>query len=77
MPDEGFSGISLLHDRLYSDLMRPKLSLHIAYAPHIGIATGKDEWGAVKRVSGLERGRPARFRRGGAYSKSGSHERRE
>lgn len=42
VPDEGFSGISLLHDRLYSDFMRPKLRLDIPYVPHIGIATGKD-----------------------------------
>ncbi|RYD47118.1 MAG: 2'-5' RNA ligase family protein [Verrucomicrobiaceae bacterium] len=42
VPDEGFSGISLLHDRLYSDFMRPKLRLDIPYVPHIGIATSKD-----------------------------------
>ncbi len=42
VPDEGFSGISLLHDRLYSDFMRAKLRLDIPYVPHIGIATSKD-----------------------------------
>ena len=42
VPDEGFSGISLLHDRLYADFMRPKLRLDIPYVPHIGIATSKD-----------------------------------
>lgn len=42
VPDEGFSEISRLHDRLYSDFMRPSLRLDIPYVPHIGIATGKD-----------------------------------
>lgn len=42
VPDEGFSGVSLLHDRLYGDFMRPKLRLDIPYVPHIGIATSKD-----------------------------------
>lgn len=42
VPDEGFSGISLLHDRLYGDFMRPRLRLDIPYIPHIGIATSKD-----------------------------------
>lgn len=42
VPDEGFSEISRLHDRLYSDLMRPSLRLDIPYVPHIGIANGKD-----------------------------------
>ena len=42
VPDEGFSGISRLHDRLYSGFLRPRLRLDIPYVPHIGIATGKD-----------------------------------
>lgn len=42
VPDEGFSRISLLHDRLYSGLMHPRLRLDIPYVPHIGIATSKD-----------------------------------
>jgi 2'-5' RNA ligase len=43
VPDEGFSQISLLHDALYSGLMRPYLRLDIPYVPHIGIATSKDK----------------------------------
>jgi 2'-5' RNA ligase len=43
VPDEGFSGISLLHDELYSDFMRPHLRLDIPYVPHIGIATDKNK----------------------------------
>lgn len=42
VPDEGFSGISLLHDQLYSGFMRPRLRLDVPYVPHIGIATSKD-----------------------------------
>jgi len=42
VPDEGFSGISHLHDRLYSSFLRPKLRLDLPYIPHIGVATSKD-----------------------------------
>ncbi|SHI53669.1 2'-5' RNA ligase [Rubritalea squalenifaciens DSM 18772] len=42
VPDQGFSGISRLHDDLYSGLMRERLRLDIPYVPHIGIATSKD-----------------------------------
>jgi len=42
VPDECFSGIGLLHDRLYRGFMRPKLRLDIPFVPHIGIATRKD-----------------------------------
>jgi 2'-5' RNA ligase len=43
VPDEGFSQISLLHDALYSGLMRPCLRLDIPFVPHVGIATSKDK----------------------------------
>lgn len=43
VPDEGFSSISLLHDMLYSGIMRPHLRLDLPYIPHIGIATNKDK----------------------------------
>lgn len=43
VPDEGFSQISLLHDDLYSDFMRPSLRLDIPFIPHMGIATSKDK----------------------------------
>jgi hypothetical protein len=39
VPDEGFSEISKLHDRLYLGLLAPYLRLDIPYIPHIGIAT--------------------------------------
>ena len=37
--DEGYSAISLLHDRLYSGPLTPFHRLDIPYIPHIGIAT--------------------------------------
>lgn len=43
VPDEGFSSISLLHDALYSGIMRPHLRLNLPYIPHIGIAANKDK----------------------------------
>lgn len=43
VPDEGFSQISLLHDALYSGMMRPYLRLDIPYVPHVGIATSTDK----------------------------------
>src|SRR5436190_10027149 len=42
VPDEGFSEISKLHDRLYLGLLAPHLRLDIPYIPHIGIATIPD-----------------------------------
>ena len=43
VPDNGFSGISRLHDDLYTDFMRPKLRLDLPFVPHIGIATHPDK----------------------------------
>jgi hypothetical protein len=42
VPDEGYSEISKLHDRLYSGALAPHLRLDIPYVPHIGIATIAD-----------------------------------
>jgi hypothetical protein len=56
VPDEGFSQISLLHDRLYRGLMARHLRLDLPYLPHISIgmpgsgAAAKalcDEWNAA------------------------------
>ena len=35
VPDEGYSHISLLHDRLYQGLFSPYLRLDLPYIPHI------------------------------------------
>jgi hypothetical protein len=42
VPDEGYSGISKLHDKLYQGPLAPALRLDIPYIPHIGIATIPD-----------------------------------
>ncbi len=42
VPDEGYSGISLLHDRLYTGLLTPSLRLDVPFIPHITIGTLKD-----------------------------------
>ncbi|MGI8908816.1 MAG: 2'-5' RNA ligase family protein [Candidatus Sumerlaeaceae bacterium] len=42
VPDDGFSDISRLHDRLYTGELTPYLRLDIPYVPHIGIATIAD-----------------------------------
>ncbi len=39
VPDEGYSEISLLHDRLYTGPFAPFHRLDIPYIPHMGIAT--------------------------------------
>jgi 2'-5' RNA ligase len=39
VPDEGFSGISRLHDRLYTGVLADHLKLGVPYIPHITIAT--------------------------------------
>jgi 2'-5' RNA ligase len=38
IPDEGFSDIVLLHDRLYTGLLIDELRLDILFIPHMGIA---------------------------------------
>ena len=42
VPDDGFSGLSLLHDRLYTGLLASKLRLDLEFIPHITIATLED-----------------------------------
>lgn len=42
VPDEGYSAISLLHDKLYTGVLQPYLKLEIPYIPHITIGTMKD-----------------------------------
>ena len=41
VPDEGYSAISLLHDRLYAGLLEPFHRLDIPYVPHITLASSK------------------------------------
>jgi 2'-5' RNA ligase len=39
VPDEGYSGISLLHDRLYTGVLAPYLRLDVPFIPHITLGT--------------------------------------
>jgi hypothetical protein len=42
VPDEGFSEIVKLHDRLYTGLLAPELRLDITFIPHIGVGNYRD-----------------------------------
>lgn len=42
-PDEGFSSIVRLHDKLYSRNLKPYHRMDIDFIPHLGIGTSKDE----------------------------------
>lgn len=42
VPDEGFSNIIKLHDKLYDGALIKERRLDIDYIPHIGIGTSKD-----------------------------------
>jgi len=41
-PDEGFSDIVKLHDRLYTGILASELRLDIPFIPHIGIGNASD-----------------------------------
>jgi 2'-5' RNA ligase len=55
VPDEGYSGLSLLHDRLYGGLLRPHLRLDIPYIPHITVGTLSDRHRAKQLCDELNR----------------------
>lgn len=42
MPDEGFSQIVRLHDRLYTGLLQPELRLDLPFFPHIAFANAPE-----------------------------------
>jgi 2'-5' RNA ligase len=42
VPDEGYSNIVKLHDRLYTGIIANELRLDIPFIPHIGIANSLD-----------------------------------
>lgn len=50
VPDEGFSRIVKLHDRLYSRLLKDELRLDIDYIPHIGIGNSKNKFDCKEMV---------------------------
>lgn len=43
VPDEGYSNLVKLHDKLYSDKLIKNLHLDIDYVPHIGVGNSKDK----------------------------------
>lgn len=42
VPDEGYSRIVKLHDRLYIGILKEELRLNIPFVPHIGIANSQN-----------------------------------
>lgn len=49
-PDEGFSRIVKLHDKLYSRNLQPFHRMDIDFIPHIGIGTSKDKYKCKQMV---------------------------
>jgi hypothetical protein len=50
VPDEGYSKIVKLHDKLYSEKLKNELRLDIDFIPHIGIGNSKDKHLCKKMV---------------------------
>ena len=50
VPDEGFSDLVKLHDKLYSSKLSGDLRLDIGYIPHIGIGSWMDKFECKKQV---------------------------
>ncbi len=42
VPDEGYSGIVKLHDRLYTGVLASELRLDLPFVPHIGVCNSVD-----------------------------------
>jgi len=50
VPDEGYSKIVKLHDKLYSKKLKDNLRLDIDFIPHMGIGTSKDKFKCKQMV---------------------------
>lgn len=50
VPEEGYSSISKLHDRLYSGILKPYHLLEIPYVPHLSIASLQDK-NVIKNIT--------------------------
>ncbi len=48
VPDQGYSDVVKLHDRLYSGKLFEELRLDIDFIPHMGIANSKDRYEVKK-----------------------------
>ena len=55
VPDEGHSGLSLLHDRLYTGPLPQYLRLDLPYIPHITIGTLTERHAAKQLCDDLNR----------------------
>ena len=53
VPDEGYSDIVKLHDKLYSGSLSKELRLDIDFIPHVGIGNSDDPLISKKRVDEL------------------------
>jgi 2'-5' RNA ligase len=53
VPDEGYSRIVKLHDRLYTGVIANELRLDIPFIPHIGIANSLDPYHCKRLVDRL------------------------
>lgn len=51
VPDEGYSSIVKLHDKLYDGILQNQLRMDIDYVPHIGIGNSKDPLHCKKLAS--------------------------
>jgi len=56
VPDEGWSDITKLHDRLYVDILAPQLRLDIPFIPHVGIGNSKDARRCKELADTINRG---------------------
>ncbi|MGC8771725.1 MAG: 2'-5' RNA ligase family protein [Brevinematia bacterium] len=50
VPDEGYSNIVKIHDRLYSGLLKDNHRLDVDFIPHIGIANSVDKYKCKRLV---------------------------
>lgn len=53
VPDEGYSNIVKLHDKLYSGIFFDNLRFDIDFIPHIGIGNDEDVFVCKKRIDEL------------------------
>lgn len=59
VPDEGYSDIVKLHDRLYRSMLAPELRLDIAFIPHIGVGNATDPQACKDLADDLNQREPA------------------
>ncbi len=50
VPDEGYSNIVKIHDKLYSGMLKDNLRLDLDFVPHIGIGNSVDKFICKKMV---------------------------